>query len=254
MWDPARYLQFADHRTRPFLDLIAQVPGDAETIVDLGCGPGHLTPYLRDRWPNAQVLGIDSSTEMITEAIRSNTDPLANYDIGDAVEWTLSQPVDLIVSNAMLQWVPDQFTVLEKLLTGLNPGGTIAIQVPNNAESATHQSLAALAATEPYRTYLSEVRRLPSTTPNDYLEFFAERGFFVNAWGTTYLHVLHGENPVYKWISGTGARPFVQALPDDLAEKFVADLKARLLAAYPARPWGTPLPFLRTFAVATAAD
>lgn len=252
VWDPARYLQFADNRTRPFLDLIAQIPGDPSTIVDLGCGPGHLTGHLRTRWPAAHILGVDSSTEMITEAIRSNTDALANYDVADVREWTPPQPVDLLISNALLQWVPDQFAVLDRLLTEVNPGGTVAIGVPNNASSATHTTLDDLASSPTYVSHLRHVRRLPSTTPMDYLEFFAERGFVVNTWETTYLHILDGPDPVYGWISGTGARPFVQALPEDLAAQFVTDLKARLRAAYPARPWGTPLPFRRTFAVATA--
>lgn len=254
VWDPARYLQFADNRTRPFLDLIAQVPGDAASIIDLGCGPGHLTQYLRERWPDALILGIDSSPEMITEAIRSNTDGSANYDVAEVATWEPPAPADLIVSNAMFQWVPDQFAVIERLLEALTPGGTIAIQVPDNSASPTHQALAELADTEPYAGHLRDVRRLPSTPPMDYLDFFADRGYFANAWSSTYVHVLHGADPVFEWISGTGARPFLQALPDDLADTFTTELKTRLRQAYPARPWGTPLPFKRTFVVATRSS
>lgn len=250
-WDPDRYLQFADDRARPYLDLIAQVPIVPATVVDLGCGPGHLTRHLRARWPEAQVLGIDSSAEMIEQAFRDNTDGLANYDIADVADWTPNEPVDLILSNAMFQWVPDQLAVIDKLLGHLTDGGVFAVQVPDNGDSGTHQTLAQLADDPRFADKLHDVRRVPRFGAMEYLTFFSERGFSANAWSTTYLHVLHGEDPVFDWISGTGARPFVQALDGDLREEFVTELKSRLRAAYPAEEWGTVLPFRRTFAVAT---
>lgn len=251
VWDPTRYLQFADDRARPFLDLIAQIPTHPATIVDLGCGPGHLTKHIRARWPDAEILGIDSSAEMINTAISENTDHLANYDVADISVWTPTRPTDLFISNAAFQWVPDQFEVIAGLLDHLADGGTFAIQVPNNSESATHRTLDELARAEPYREHLADARRLPAVSPHDYLDFFAGRGLHVNAWETTYLHVLHGPDPVFDWISGTGARPFLQALDDDLRVRFTDDLRARLREEFPAREFGTVLPFRRTFAVAT---
>ena len=255
VWDPSRYLQFSDARARPFLDLIAEVPTNPSTIVDLGCGPGQHTKHLRERWPEALVLGIDASTEMIAEAIRENMDGLANYDVADLTEWTPPEPVDLFLSNAVFQWVPDQEVAIERLLPHLNDGGAFAIQVPNNTGAATYRSLNELAEEEPYAQYLGDVRRLPWLEPDFYLNFFAERGYEVNAWESTYLHVLKdkGDDPVFDWISGTGARPFLEALPDELRDEFSEQLKLRLRAAYPARDWGTVLPYRRTFAVAYLA-
>lgn len=254
VWDPVRYLQFADHRSRPFEDLIAQVPTMPATIVDLGCGPGHLTRHLRMHWPNAHILGIDSSAEMIDRAFRGNTDPRTNFDVADVATWTPTEPVDLMVSNAMFQWVPEQFAVIDRLLGWLTDSGAFAVQVPNNAASPTHQTLADLATEPRFAAYLGDVRRLPTTGPQEYLEYFVERGFDVNAWETTYLHVLDGDNPVFDWMRGTGARPYLQALPDDLRAEFTAELARRLREAYPRRPWGTELPFRRTFAVAAPVD
>lgn len=249
-WDPDRYLQFADDRARPYLDLIAQIPTAPSTIIDLGCGPGHLTRHLRAMWPEAQVLGIDSSPTMIDQAIRENTDAHANYDIADASDWTPDQPVDLIISNAMFQWVPDQFEAIDRLLAYLTEGGVFALQVPDNSDSPTHRSLAELADDPRFVDRLGGVRRLPAFDPADYLEFFTDRGFFTNAWSTTYMHVLHGTDPVYDWISGTAARPYLLPLDDGDRETFVAELKERLREAYPPKSWGTVLPFRRTFAVA----
>lgn len=250
-WDPNRYLQFSDDRTRPFVDLVTQIPGSPESIVDLGCGPGHLTRFLRARWPGADILGVDSSPEMIDRASSDDDDPHARYAVADVSVFRPDHPVDLIVSNAMFQWIPDQFEVIGELLGSLTEHGGVAIQVPNNAASATHQTLARLADTEPYRDHLRDARRLPGIEPQAYLEFFAHHGFMVNAWSTTYLHVLAGDDPVFDWISGTGARPFLQALDGDLRERFTAELKAALREAYPAQPWGTVLPFTRTFVVAS---
>lgn len=250
-WDPDRYLQFADARARPFLDLINQVRTAPQTIVDLGCGPGHLTRHLRALWPDAQILGVDSSAEMVEEAIRDNIDSQANYDICDVSTWNPVAPVDLFVSNAVFQWVPDHFAAIDRLLGHLNPHGVFALQVPNNSNAATHQTLIDLADDPRFAAALEHVRRPPVLNADDYLTFFAERGLDTTAWSTTYLHVLQGDDPVYDWISGTGARPFVQALDDDLRDEFVTTLKERLRAAYPAQPWGTVLPYRRTFAVAT---
>lgn len=251
-WDPTRYLQFADDRARPFLDLIAQIPTKPSMIVDLGCGPGHLTRHLRAQWPSAQILGIDSSAEMIDRAIRDNTDSFANYDVADADEFTASERTDLIVSNAMLHWLPDQFAVLDRLLSQVSDGAAVAIQVPNNSTQPSHRCIYELAESDRYAEHLASVRRLPSIGPADYLDFFTDRGYSVNAWETTYFHMLHGADPVYEWISGTALRPFKQALPEELRGDFVEELKESLRQAYPAGKSGTVLPFRRTFAVATA--
>lgn len=251
VWDPTRYLQFADVRARPFLDLIAQIPTDPLSVIDLGCGPGHLTKHLRARWPSAEILGIDDSAEMVDRAIRDNTDPHANYDAADVSQWTPHRPVDLMISNAMFQWVPDHLDVIDRLLGHLTDGGAFALQVPNNTDSPTHSVLADLAATEPYLGAFGDLRALPRLDAEMYLEFFADRGYHADAWETTYFHVLDGQDPVFDWMSGTGARPYMQALSDELRVQFVADLKQRLAEAYPRREWGTVLPFRRTFAVAT---
>ncbi|MET0822525.1 MAG: methyltransferase domain-containing protein, partial [Aeromicrobium sp.] len=115
IWDPNRYLRYADERSRPFVDLVTRVQGEPRSIVDLGCGPGHLTAVLRDRWPEATVLGVDSSVEMIERARAEDADPLASYELADVSTWEPPAPVDLIVSNALFQWVPDRLDVIERL-------------------------------------------------------------------------------------------------------------------------------------------
>lgn len=126
-WDPTQYLRFADDRGRPFVDLVARIRGDAATVVDLGCGAGNLTSVLRGRWPDAQVLGVDASPEMIERAKAADDDPGARYELADVETWAPAEPVDVITSNAMFQWVPEQEAVLRRLADAVLPGGSIAV-------------------------------------------------------------------------------------------------------------------------------
>jgi trans-aconitate 2-methyltransferase len=266
VWDPGQYLQFADERARPFADLIARVGArDPRYVVDLGCGPGQLTASLRERWPDADIEGIDSSAPMIDRAqalLGEDTVSSAgasahgtgrlSFRLGDLRDWTPVRPVDVLVTNATLQWVPGHDDLLRTWVGYLAAEGWLALQVPGNFDSPTHQILFALAAEEPWARHLTiPVRQRPGAPgPDVYLEVLAAAGCQVDAWETTYLHVLHGEDAVFEWIKGTGARPVLQALPDDVRPDFEATYKARLRKAYPPRDVGTVLPYRRVFAVA----
>lgn len=250
-WDPSRYLQYADERGRPFVDLVARIPSDAQSVVDLGCGPGQLTPILRERWPTARITRLDSSPEMVESARRDNEDRLTNYAVVDASQWEPREPVDVLVSNAMLQWIPDHADLLLPWTEHIAPGGTLAFQVPGNFDAPSHRLLWETAARPAYAPFVADLGpRAAALDPADYLARLSRPGWEVDAWETTYLHVLQGENPVFEWISGTGARPVLQALPDGIREKFVADYQAELRAAYPRQEFGTVLPFRRIFVVA----
>lgn len=249
-WDPSRYLAFADERSRPFAELLARVSAeDVRTVVDLGCGPGHLTPLLTSRWPGARVHGVDASAEMVAAA-RDRADG-ATYDVADLRDWVRSgEAADLVVSNATLQWVPGHLDLLPALVERVAPAGWVALGVPANFQEPSHVLREELAAQEPYAAHTAGVASPAAHPARTYLEALAGLGCAVDAWETTYLHVLAGEDPVFTWISGTGARPTLQALPDDLRGRFEAELKARLRAAYPPGPAGVVLPFRRVFVVA----
>ncbi|WP_193605669.1 trans-aconitate 2-methyltransferase [Nocardioides dongkuii] len=248
-WDPDRYLTYADERGRPFVELLARVPAAApERVVDLGCGPGNLTALLGERWPDASLLGVDASPEMVAAARRDV--PGIAFEVGDLRDWRPEAPVDVLVSNATLQWVPGHLDLLPRLVDAVRPGGWLAFQVPGNFEEPSHTIRRDLADEEPYRAHTREVAVPQAHGPEVYLEALASLGCGVDAWETTYLHVLTGPDPVFTWVSGTGARPTLQALPDDLREGFEAEFRARLAAAYPTRPWGVVLPFRRVFVVA----
>lgn len=255
-WDPDRYLAYATERGRPFVELLARVAAtDPATVVDLGCGPGNLTRLLVDRWPGARVHGVDSSPEMVA---RAEADvPGVAFEHADLRTWQPPTPVDVLVSNATLQWVPDHLDLLPRLVATVAPGGWLALQVPGNVDEPSHELRRELAAEPPYAAHAAGAAAPHSHDAATYLAALADLGCEVDAWETTYLHVLTGEDPVFTWVSGAGARPTLQALPDDLRGRFAGELRRRLRAAYPRRRVGgrdaVVLPFRRVFAVARTA-
>jgi len=257
-WDPTHYLTYADERGRPFVELVARIGAEApRTVVDLGCGPGNLTRLLVDRWPGARVHGLDSSPEMIERA-RADAGG-ATYDVADLRSWRPEQPVDVLVSNATLQWVPEHLDLLPGLLDQVADGGWLALQVPGNFDEPSHVLRRDLAERAPYAEHVRGVAHPASHDPVTYHDVLAaagrERGVEVDVWETTYLHVLRGPDPVFAWVSGTGARPTLQALPDDLRVDFEREFTTLLSQAYPTRDDGTVLlPFRRVFAVAHLGD
>lgn len=256
-WDPDRYLAFADERARPFLDLVGRVAAvDPRVVVDLGCGPGTLTSLLADRWPGAATTGVDSSAAMIRAAADGAADGAAErvaFHRADLRDWLAAAPaggVDVLVSNATLQWLPEHLDLLPALVRAVAPGGWLAFQVPGNHDEPSHTIRAALAAEAPYAAHTAGVARPGAHDAATYLRALQGLGCAVDAWETTYLHVLHGPDPVFAWVSGTGARPTLQALPADLRPRFEQEFKARLRAAYPDEGQGVVLPFRRIFVVA----
>ena len=252
-WDPVTYLRFTDERARPFRELIARIDAtDPAVVVDLGCGPGALTASLAERWPGARVVGVDSSPQMIGAAA-AHAGPRVRFEVADLREWRPGEQVDVVVSNATLQWVPEHRELWPALLRALRPGGWLAFQVPGNFDEPSHRLLHDLAGEEPYAADTSDVERPAADDAATYLADLSGLGCTVDAWETTYLHVLSGPDPVFRWIAGTGARPVLQALDDSRRAAFETEYKRRLRTAYPPQPFGTVLPFRRIFVVARKA-
>ncbi|HEY2671608.1 MAG TPA: methyltransferase domain-containing protein [Rugosimonospora sp.] len=257
-WDPALYLSFADERARPFADLVSRIAMPAPArVVDLGCGPGNVTATLLDRWPQARVLGIDSSPEMIGEAA-ALARPGLDFARGDIETWRPEAPVDVIVSNAALQWVPSHVDLLAGWVEALAPGGALAFQVPANAGGGAAHVFRTVARGPRFADRLTAIADSgrPSASggivrpAGEYVDVLAGLGCRVDAWDTTYQHVLPGDDPVLGWYEGTGLRPYLQALDADRREEFRAEVAAGLRTAFPRRPYGTVLPFTRTFVIA----
>ena len=257
-WDPTRYLEFAAERGRPFDDLVGRIGAEyPDVVVDLGCGPGNLTRRLVARWPKAQILGVDSSPEMIERAVADGVGDRLDFQVADLREWAPGEPVDVVVCNATLQWVPDHLAVLPRLVDAVRRGGWLAFQVPGNFGDRSHTAMAELATSPRWSAAFAgrDRARAAVETPAAYLPALAGLGCTADVWETTYLPVLQGPDAVVRWVTGTGLRPYLQALGSDAErEEFLADYRALVSPAYPEHPWGTVLPFRRVFAVARRGD
>jgi trans-aconitate 2-methyltransferase len=252
MWDPEQYLTFASERARPFYDLLGRIGATApEYVVDLGCGPGNLTAALADRWPAAEVLGIDSDAEMIAAASKRPARSGLSFQLGDLRDWQPGRKVDVIASNAVLQWVPGHLDLLARWTAALAPDGWLAFQLPGNFDQPSHAILRELSQSARWRDRLSGVElNRQAADPAEYLDVLARLGLAVDAWETSYLHVLQGEDAVTEWYKGTGLRPVLTALAPAEAAEFVTEYSEQVRRAYPAAPYGTILPFRRVFVVA----
>jgi trans-aconitate 2-methyltransferase len=250
-WSPERYLAFGDHRTRPAADLVARVALPAPVrIADLGCGPGNSTALLVERWPEAEVTGVDNSAEMLTRA-RASRVPAA-WTLADIAEWTPTAPVDVLFSNAALQWLPDHARLLPRLLGEVRPGGALAVQMPRNFGSPAHVLLREVALAGPWAARLASSLLGESVGASAwYYDLLAPLAARLDIWETEYLQALEGDDPVLAWTRGTAMRPVQAALAEDELRAFEADYRERLRAAYPKRLDGRTLfPFRRLFIVA----
>lgn len=250
-WDPALYLAYADQRLRPAAELLARIALDhPDSIVDLGCGPGNSTRLLRQRWPDAQILGVDNSPQMLA---RARTDGVsATWVEADLQSWCPAQPADLIYSNAALQWLDGHAQLLPDLMRNVAKGGALAVQMPRNFDAPSHRLLREVARTGPWSATLAPlVRDDPVADADTYYDLLAPYARAIDIWETIYLQVLEGDDPVLSWISGTTLLPLLGALDAPLRDAYLAALAERLRAAYPRRPDGTTFfSFRRIFIVA----
>ncbi|WP_028659375.1 methyltransferase domain-containing protein [Nocardioides insulae] len=252
-WNPEHYLQYAGERGRPFVELLARVGGHhPDRVVDLGCGPGNLTRLLRERWPAAEVVGVDASAAMIDRARAGGGG--VDYRHQELHQWLdraerAGATVDVLLSNATLQWIPDHLALLPRLLRRTT---WLAIQVPGNFAAPSHTILRELSARPEYAEYTSGAAVPCSHEPEEYLEAVLPLTAHVDAWETTYRHVLSGPDPVFTWVGATGARPTLDALPPGPRGRFETEYRELLGEAYPRRRGRVVLPFRRIFLVASS--
>jgi trans-aconitate 2-methyltransferase len=253
-WDPGQYDVYADERSRPFHELVAAVRAQAPgRVVDLGCGDGRLTAGLAARWPGADVLGIDSSAEMLAGA--PDAVPGLSFRRASIEDWDApAGSVDVLVSNAAFQWVPAHPALLARWVATLPVGGWLAFQVPGNFGSPSHTLLAGLIGSPRWAERLAGLppERAGVLEPADYLDRLTALGCRVDAWETTYLHVLPGDDAILDWVRGTALRPVLTALAGqaEAMAEFEREYGALLREAYPRAPYGTVFPFRRIFVTA----
>ncbi len=251
-WNAELYLQYANERTQPSIDLTARIqleqPG---RIIDLGCGPGNSTTVVRDRWPAASVVGLDNSPAMIAKA-RADF-PNHEWVLGEIPSWRPDQPFGLIFSNAALHWVPDHAAVIPHLFAQVAPCGAFAVQMPAHLESPVHRAILEIADEPEWCAQTAAAKgSVRVESPEFYYDVLCRDAARIDLWVTVYQHVMSGPEGIVEWIRGTGLRPFLEALADDdQRTRFAAKLLERVSADYPRRADGKIIfPFRRLFFVA----
>ncbi len=249
-WNPPQYLKFGAERLRPAQDLLARVPLSAPAnIVDLGCGTGTVTALIKGRWPQARIVGIDNSQPMLERARVSV--PGVAWEVADIAKWNPRAPIDLLVSNAALQWLEDHRTLFPRLVSNVNAGGALAVQMPAQHGAPSHQIGFKLAKSPRWRKQLGALVRRPILEPGDYYTILRPHVASLDIWVTEYVQVLTGDNPVAEFTKGSLVGAWLSALSDSEAREFEMDYRAAIAAAYPKDADGVTLfPFRRLFLVA----
>ncbi len=251
-WNPSQYLKFSTERIRPARDLVAQIRLDSpQRIVDVGCGPGNSTQILRNRWPNAFILGVDHSREMIDAAIQSFPGQAWLHE--DITHWKPEQPCDLVFSNAALHWLPDHRTLVRRLFSHVASGGALAFQIPSAVFPRVRAFIHEISHDARWSVRLAAARTaLTMETPGFYYDALVDIASGIDIWETEYQHVLPSKQAIVEWICSTGLRPFLSALASDAdREFFLSELQSRVDADYPLQTDGKVLfPFRRTFVIA----
>jgi trans-aconitate 2-methyltransferase len=237
---------------------LERVPLEApERVFDLGCGTGEATRLISDRWPRADIVGLDSSPEMLA---RAAAEPgRVRWQRADVGDWRPDAPADLLYSNAALHWVEGHEILFPALLGRLRAGGCLAVQMPLSWDLPSHRLMReTLADARPGGGPLGSsalrhaAERRWVEAPRVYYDLLSGRARSLDVWTTEYLQVLEGADPVLGWVEGSGLRPILQGLEPEARARFRAEYARRLRIAYPAGSDGrTVYPFRRLFVVAT---
>lgn len=250
-WNADLYLQFANERTQPAIDLVSRIElTHPARIVDLGCGPGNSTAILRQRWPHTDITGLDNSPEMIAAA--SANDPSGKWILTDVAAWKADIPFDLVFSNATLHWLHNHDRLFPHLFAQVAAGGALAIQIPAHGQSPLRQVVLDVAENPDWRDRLHSARTaLTRETPSFYYDLLQPIASRLDIWETEYYHVMDSHQSIVDWFCGSGLRPFLAALANEDRQKFERQVLAGYTVAYPPQQDGQILfPFKRLFVVA----
>ena len=251
-WDANLYLKFTGERTQPSIDLISRISlADPRRVIDLGCGPGNSTAILRQRWPAAEIVGLDNSREMIATASQAHPD--WTWVESDIETWTTPVPFDLVFSNAALHWVPNHAELMPRLLSQVRPQGALAIQMPAHFRSPVHELMIEIAKDPAWQDCTGDaIHAIKVERPAFYYDLLHPLASKLDLWETEYIHVMNSPAAILEWIRGTGLRPFLEALPSEEQKRRFEELfLAGLTKAYPAQKDGRVLfPFRRLFILA----
>lgn len=231
-WNPEQYEKFIKDRTRPAIDLANRLEvREAKRILDLGCGTGNSTRILKDRFPDAMVIGADNSDDMLAKAQKTHPDiEFMSLDAGGDLS-EVRENFDIVFSNACIQWIPNHEILLPKLMSLLRRGGILAVQIPIQNEHPVHIIMNELVTTVKWKDKLSQ-RNYNNLTTNEYYDVLSGISDDFEMWETIYCHRMPSYESIIEWYKGTGFRPYLEQLSETDAEEFVNDVYRELKNSY----------------------
>jgi trans-aconitate 2-methyltransferase len=251
-WEPDLYLKFATERTQPTIDLVSRINlAEPERIIDVGCGPGNSTRVLRNRWPHAEIIGLDKSPEMIRAA--RTAFPGENWILADATTWKDVKPFDIVFSNAVFQWIPDHSHLINHWMSQVSRNGIMAFQVPAHYDSPVHQVILEVSRDPKWNKKMEAARNaLTKEKPGFYYDLLRTIPSRIDIWETIYYHIVEGPNSIVEWFRGTGLRPYLDVLTKvEERHEFETMIKHGYTQKYPPQKDGKVLfPFKRLFVIA----
>jgi trans-aconitate 2-methyltransferase len=233
-WSSEQYLKFKTERTQPAIDLVNRILMDnPRKIIDIGCGPGNSTQVLKSKFPDAYILGVDKSEDMVLSA-KSNY-PEIDFKICDvSVELSrFNGEFDIVFSNACIQWIPEHNILLKNLLNLLHENGILAVQIPMNNHEPIHKIIGELVTSDKWKEYFKNPRIFYTLSQSEYYDLLSELSGDFHIWDTVYYHVMKSHQDILEWYRGTGLRPYLDILPEDKKREFEEELMGKLKIGYP---------------------
>ncbi len=239
-WNSAQYLKFERQRTQPSIDLARRIDlVSPNKVLDIGCGPGNSTAVLRQFFPEAQILGIDSSQNMLAKA-RGNYPDLSfqRCDAETELDKLGEGQYDIVFSNACIQWIPDHRKLIGEMFRLLKKGGILAVQIPMSNAEPLFQIIYDIIARPEWGFGPMKLRTSSTLTPEEYFHILSDLSGDFDLWETAYYHRMPNHQALLEWVKGTRLRPYLNALDESSAAAFEKEIFSRAVKAYPAQPNG----------------
>ncbi|MDR3552722.1 MAG: methyltransferase domain-containing protein [Clostridia bacterium] len=233
-WDSSKYLKFGNERTQPAIDLVNRIHLEKpEKILDIGCGPGNSSEVLAQRYPDADILGIDNSPAMIEAARVQYPDIRFMQCDANRNLRILDRDFDIVFSNACIQWIPGHDTLLKNMMYLLKPGGVIAIQTPMNYQEPIHQIIKEISTSHKWSCKFENPRIFYNLTQSEYYDLLSNIASDFCMWQITYFHRMKSHSDIMEWYRATGLRPYLNVLSETDRSNFEKDIYDELIVAYP---------------------
>lgn len=231
-WNSEQYLKFKAQRTQPAVDLVKRIGiNSPQKILDIGCGPGNSTKVLKGAFPNAEILGIDSSENMIAKA--KQTYPDIAFEVADITDESQNlQSFDIIFSNACLQWIPNHREFIPRIFNKLNKGGVLAVQIPMNSEEMLFRIMNETVNEDKWN--FSAMKSEPNTALSceEYFDILSRLTGKFDIWETVYYHSMPSVDAMVEWVKGTRLRPYLDALSNADGEKLSDEITQKASLSY----------------------